>query len=53
MNRKKFIINLKKEARAIIEDEEVSYTNKLTEIIKLHQVTCGFTKTDSGEIICI
>jgi SNF2 family DNA or RNA helicase len=48
---KKIYNKLKKEARAIIEDEEVSYTNKLTEIIKLHQVTCGFTKTDSGEII--
>jgi SNF2 family DNA or RNA helicase len=48
---KKIYNKLKKEARAIIEDEEVSYTNKLTEIIKLHQVTCGFTKTDSGEVI--
>jgi SNF2 family DNA or RNA helicase len=48
---KKVYEKLKKEARAIIEDEEVSYTNKLTEIIKLHQVTCGFSKTNSGEII--
>ena len=50
-DQKKIYNKLKKEARAIIEDEEVSYTNKLTEIIKLHQVTCGFTKTNSGEII--
>ena len=42
---------LKKEARAIIEDKEVSFSNKLTEIIKLHQVTCGFTKTNEGEVI--
>jgi SNF2 family DNA or RNA helicase len=42
---------LKKEARAIIYDEEVSYTNKLTEILKLHQVACGFSKTDTGEIV--
>lgn len=42
---------LKKEARAIIENEEVSFANKLTEIIKLHQVSCGFVKTNSGELI--
>ena len=42
---------LKREARAVIEDKEVSFTNKLTEIIKLHQVCCGFSKTDDGEVI--
>ena len=25
-------------------------TNKLTEVLKLHQLTCGFYKTDDGEI---
>ena len=29
-------------------DKEVSYSNKLTEIIKLHQVVCGFSKADDG-----
>jgi len=41
---------LKKEARAIIHSDEVSFANKLTEIIKLHQVTCGFVKTNNGEV---
>ena len=36
-------------ARAVIEDKEASYTNKLTEIIKLHQVCCGFMVSDAGE----
>jgi len=41
---------LKKHARAVILDKEVSYTNKLTEILRLHQVCCGFYKSDQGEI---
>jgi SNF2 family DNA or RNA helicase len=35
---------------AIIEDEAVSYNNKLTEIIKLHQVGNGFVKTNDAEL---
>jgi SNF2 family DNA or RNA helicase len=42
---------LKDNARAIIMNEEVSFNNKLTEILKLHQVTCGFTKSVNEEII--
>jgi len=41
---------LKQYARTIIEDEEASYNNKLTEIIKLQQVCNGFITTDEGEI---
>ena len=41
---------LKKEARAIIEDKEISYNNKLTEIIRLSQVTAGFINSDDGEV---
>ena len=41
-NQKKFYEKLKREARAIILDKEVSYSNKLTEIIKLHQVSLWF-----------
>lgn len=39
---------LKQRALAIIEDEQVSFNNKLTELLRLHQVTCGFVKGDSG-----
>ena len=41
---------LRKYARAVIMDKEISYTNKLTEILRLHQVTCGFFKSDNGVI---
>jgi SNF2 family DNA or RNA helicase len=34
----------------IIHDETVSFNNKLTEVLRLHQITCGFLNTDSGEI---
>ena len=38
-------------ALAIVEDSTISFSNKLTEIIKLHQVCNGFTKNDDGEIV--
>jgi SNF2 family DNA or RNA helicase len=41
---------LKKNAYSILNDKEVSFANKLTEILRLHQVTNGFVKTDEGEI---
>ncbi len=47
---KKIYKDLKKKALAIINDDTVSYTNKLTEVLKLHQLTCGFYKSDDGEI---
>ena len=40
--------SLKLYARTIFEDQEASYTNKLTEIIKLHQVCCGYVVSDEG-----
>lgn len=40
--------DLKAYARTIFEDKEASYTNKLTEILKLHQVCCGYLATDEG-----
>jgi SNF2 family DNA or RNA helicase len=42
--------DLKRRALAIVQDETISYTNKLTEVLKLHQITCGFYKTDEGTI---
>ena len=45
---KDFYERLRIAAIAVIEDEAVSYNNKLTEIIKLHQVCNGFVKTNDG-----
>ena len=42
---------LKITAMTIMQDEEVSYNNKLTELLKLQQVTNGFVKTNEGNII--
>ena len=41
---------LKKAAYVILKDSEVSFTNKLTEILRLHQVCNGFVKMDNQEI---
>ena len=41
--------NLKKLARATLKNKEVSFANKLTEILKLHQVCNGFLKSNEGE----
>jgi len=41
---------LKERAMAIINDDTVSYNNKLTELLRLHQVTCGFVKDDTGSV---
>ena len=43
--------DLKEQARTIIEDETVSYANKLTEILRLHQVTNGFVKSNDGAVV--
>ena len=48
---KKIYERLKHHALAIVEDSTISFSNKLTEIIKLHQVCNGFTKNDDGEIM--
>jgi len=49
-DQKKFYEQLRIAAIAIIEDETVSYNNKLTEIIRLHQVCNGFVKTNDGDL---
>ena len=48
---KKIYDRLRTSALAIVEDSTISFSNKLTEIIKLHQVCNGFTKNDDGEIM--
>ena len=42
---------LKITALMIMKDEEVSYNNKLTELLKLQQVANGFVKTNDGNIV--
>ena len=44
---------LRTSAFAIVEDSTISFSNKLTEIIKLHQVCNGFTKDDEGKMIAL
>ena len=48
---KKIYERLRTHALAIVEDSTISFSNKLTEIIKLHQVCNGFTKDDDGKIL--
>ena len=50
---KKIYDRLRISALAIVEDSTISFSNKLTEIIKLHQVCNGFTKSDEGEILSL
>ncbi len=42
---------LKVLAMAKIQDEKVSFNNKLTELLKLQQVTNGFVKTNDDKIV--
>ena len=42
---------LRTSALAIVEDSTISFSNKLTEIVKLHQVCNGFTKDDDGKML--
>ena len=48
---KRIYEKLRINALAIVEDSTISFSNKLTEIIKLHQVCNGFTKDDDGKIL--
>ena len=50
---KKIYDRLRISALAIVEDSTISFSNKLTEIVKLHQVCNGFTKNDDGEIMTL
>ena len=42
---------LRRRALAIIGDSTISFSNKLTEMIKLHQLTNGFCKDDDGKMM--
>lgn len=47
---KHYYKQIKEDAIALLSaTEQVSVNNILTQILRLHQITCGFVKTDSGE----
>jgi len=48
---KKIYEQLRLRALAVIDDTTISFSNKLSEIIKLHQVCNGYAKDDEGNII--
>jgi SNF2 family DNA or RNA helicase len=48
LQQRKTYDELKQRALAIIEDDTVSFNNKLTELLRLHQISNGFLKDDSG-----
>ena len=48
---KRIYKQMREQAFTIIQDKEVSFANKLTEILKLHQVCNGFLKTNEGAIV--
>ena len=48
---KKIYDRLRTSALAVIDDSTISFSNKLTEIVKLHQVCNGFTKDDEGKML--
>ena len=48
---KKAYSEMKTSAITILKGEAATAVNVLTQLIKLHQITCGHMKTDSGDII--
>ena len=51
VEQKRVYKQMQEQAFAIIQDQEVSFANKLTEMLKLHQVCNGFLKTNEGAIV--
>lgn len=47
---KKLYAELRDQAYSEFEDEEVSVSLAITKLLALHQVVCGYVKTDDGEI---
>ena len=48
---KKAYGEMKANAMAILKGESMTAVNVLTQLIRLHQITCGHMKTDSAEIL--
>ena len=43
--------DIRLQARAHLQDKELTVTNVVTEILRLHQITCGYFKSGEGEIL--
>ena len=43
--------DMKANAMTILKGQSLTAVNVLTQLIRLHQITCGHMKTDSGEVI--
>lgn len=50
---KKYYKQLQKEALIVLDDDEVSVTIVLTQILRFRQICCGFLTTDAGNTIDI
>ena len=48
---KKAYVEMKNFALSILENETVTAAGVLTQMIKLHQITCGHIKTDEGKLL--
>ena len=48
---KKMYVEMKNFALSILERETITAAGILTQMIKLHQITCGHIKTDDGKLI--
>ena len=44
-------VEMKNFALSILERETITAAGVLTQMIKLHQITCGHVKTDDGKLI--
>jgi SNF2 family DNA or RNA helicase len=42
--------DIRTQARATLKGQELTVTNVITEILRLHQITCGYFKSREGEI---
>jgi SNF2 family DNA or RNA helicase len=48
---KKVYEEMRRTAIAFLEEEEVSATSVITQLLRLHQISCGFFPTDEGEVL--
>lgn len=48
---KKYYEQLRKEALIVLDDDEVSVTIVLTQLLRFRQICCGFLKTDKGNTV--
>jgi hypothetical protein len=42
---------MKTNAMAVLKGQSLTAVNVLTQLMRLHQITCGHMKTDSGDVL--